>query len=486
MKTITYKLLVVPVLLTLLAAGCSLDDPDHPTSFKAPQGAQYFETYVSVGNSLTAGFMDGGLMMPGQGGSYPSLIAGQIGSSDFTQPWVASPGIGGINEAGSVDGVLYFTGAGLAVLGTTPLATVSDLAIAKGQPAPYHNLAVPGATLNDMFNTIESAANPFFTLINRVALYGNSTVPATVMDTDFASPVGVTYETASLGWQAIAKSPTLATFWAGNNDALGWATRGGDQSPVPITPRGDFQSQYFTALQLLAGGLIETTGYPAAIFVANIPYVSSTPYFLPEALFSAMLPGALGGSWPAGYEEADVELVRFPTLSWITTANPMTDPIPASYTLTATEVATVNTAIDEFNVDIATYAGAVTASGAATVVMVDMNSLMVDIAAGTSEWGPYAGQHFIALALNPATAPHAMETLFSLDGIHPNNRGYGVVANAFIEKINETLGTTVATVNVDALVWDPTYADYQPGPEPAKSTALVSPAAARAMDAVFH
>lgn len=485
MKTNILKFLMVPVLLTFLVAGCTLDDPDHPTTFKAPAGSQHFETFVTVGNSLTAGFMDGGLMQAGQSGSFPSLVAGQIGFGDFTQPWVAAPGIGGINGQGSVDGVLYWTGTGLAVLGTTPLEDVANLAIAQAQPTPYHNLAVPAATVWDMHHTTQSASNPFFTLINRVTLYGNTTKDATVLDIDGSTPLDVTYETASLGWQATAKGPTLLTFWAGANDVLAWATRGGDQSTVPLTDPVDFQRRWFTSLQLFAGGLIQTTGYPAAIITANLPDITSAPYFLPLDTFEAMVTGQIGQVWPGGYEEADVSLVRFPAMNWIATANPA-DPIPGEYTLTATEEAAANNAVAAYNGAIAAFSDAVNLSGNATVAMVDMNTLMAEIAAGTSEWGPYAGQHFVVLAANPTTAPNAMETLFSLDGLHPNHRGYGVVANAFIETINDALDTSVAGVDVDALVWDPTYADYQPAPEPAEAAGLVSPEAARAMDAVYR
>ena len=496
MKTITFKLLVLPVLLAFLATGCSLDDPESSTNLRAPAGSEFFKNYVSVGNSLTAGFMDGGLMLEGQGGSYPSLLAGQIGFGDLTQPWVAPPGIGGITAEGLVTGVLYVTeSGGLSVLGTTPVADVATLAIAQAQPTPYHNLAVPAATVNDMFNTVESMANPFFTLINRVTLSGHTTKEAVVLDIDGATPTDVTYETASLGWQSIAKSPTLVTYWAGANDVLGWATRGGDQSPVPITDPAAFASSYFTSLQLLAGGLIETTGFPAAILTANLPYITDAPYFLPRATFDAMVAAQIGVPWPAEYEDdmSDPEaLVRFPTLNWIvggadgnSPPDPATDPIPANYTLTGAEVATANGAVDAFNSAIAAYSAAVNGSGAATVAMVDMNTLMADIANPAGSFGPFAGQHFLVLALNPATAPNALDTLFSLDGLHPNHKGYGVVANAFIGKINEALETSVADVDWESLVWDPTYADYQPEPEPA-STALVSPAAARAMDAVYR
>ena len=73
-KTITL-ITVLPVLLALLLAGCSPEDPDHPTNVTAPAGEQLFANYVAMGNSLTAGYMDSGLAESGQATSYPRLIA---------------------------------------------------------------------------------------------------------------------------------------------------------------------------------------------------------------------------------------------------------------------------------------------------------------------------------------------------------------------------------------------------------------------------
>jgi hypothetical protein len=41
--------------------------------------------------------------------------------------------------------------------------------------------------------------------------------------------------------------------------------------------------------------------------------------------------------------------------------------------------------------------------------------------------------------------------IFSLDGIHPTNTGYGIVANAFIDVINQTYGTAIPLVSLDQI-----------------------------------
>src|ERR1700761_8251858 len=55
----------------------------------ATKGSADFTRYIAVGNSLTAGYADGGLYLAGQLNSYPSIIAKQmasVGGGSFTQP----------------------------------------------------------------------------------------------------------------------------------------------------------------------------------------------------------------------------------------------------------------------------------------------------------------------------------------------------------------------------------------------------------------
>jgi hypothetical protein len=486
MKNTFIKIMTMPVLLGLLLSGCSLDEPDSPTGLEAPQP---FASYVSLGNSLTAGYMDSGLMISGQMQSYPKIIAGQLGLGDgFSQPYVASPGIGSTNVgAGNIAGVLAYnegTGA-IAPLGITPAAEVQGLLLAMAQPTPYHNLGVPGATLQDEFSGYSSvnseSHSPFFDFINRPTLYGNEEQTAMLLGMD-QQPYEATYQTASAGWQGVAKGPSLATMWIGNNDVLGGAT-GGNPSAANMTDPTVFAARYNETLQLLAGGLFNRTGFPATIIVANVPNVTDTAYFITEETFNQVLAAQTGGSvtsWPGGYEEGSAELLTFTVLSWVSAnlANPAT-PVPSNYTLTATENATVQGYINGYNQAIAGVAQAVTASGYANVGLVDANTIVSELSAGQKT-------HFVLLVgQGLTTAQAAATTIFSLDGVHPNNHGYALVANAFIDKINEMLETEVATVDPTGYTWDPTYGAAGKG---GVFTGLptLSPEAAASMAAIWQ
>src|SRR6187455_3123461 len=80
------------LICSLFAAACTYEFPDfveEPT-----QGEADFTKMISVGNSLTAGFMNGALYTASQDNSFVSIISAQMqligGSSTFNQPSVNS------------------------------------------------------------------------------------------------------------------------------------------------------------------------------------------------------------------------------------------------------------------------------------------------------------------------------------------------------------------------------------------------------------
>lgn len=450
MKNLVKITMLTVLLAALLLAGCSVDAPSDPRDLVNPPGLQDARSrYVAIGNSLTAGWMDNGLMQVGQAGSYPRLIATQLGldMSDFSQPWIAAPGISGPapGDPSVIVGVLYFDGTGLSVLGTTPAADVqSTLLLALFQPTAYHNLGVPGAQLADGMNAFNAASgngNPFFDFINRSAFFGNSPVPLT------AGPDPIITQSGSMHYKAIAKGTALATVWLGNNDILGPATGGNPTTADLIDKLPEFTANYTAMLSTLAGGLALGNGFAPTIVTANIPSVTSSPFFLPEPVFVV----AVGGSWPFGYDEADVQIVLFTALGWAG-ANPGLA-LPSNYTLTGQEIADVDAATAAFNAAISGVTQAVNASGVAKCGMVDANGALAGLA-------PAQRTHLLLLlgqGLDLTTA--AATTYFGLDGVHPNSLGYAFTANLFIEMINSLDGSNIAEVDLGSITWDPTYGE---------------------------
>lgn len=195
-------------------------------------GSADFSTYVSLGNSLTAGFTDNALFIAGQQNSMPNLLAAKfslVGGGSFTQP-LANDNIGGLLAGGAplegFDPRLVFGGAGPEDLEDVvgPVSPTTDI-VSNNPTGPFNNLGVPGA-------------KSFHLLFNGYGNIGN--LEAKLANPYFVRMTGSTPDVSVLEL-AMAQSPTFFTLWAGNNDVLGYATSGGDGTD-PITDQALFDN----------------------------------------------------------------------------------------------------------------------------------------------------------------------------------------------------------------------------------------------------
>jgi len=433
------KILAAAALLSF-AAGCAPDDPSQVELELGPlTGDEALATYVALGDGLTAGFMDGGLIATsaaagnGQFASYPAQIAGvlgytgTVGARPFAQPLIHQPGVG-ITPTGVPDvvaGVLRFdtTESEITLLGTTPRALVPGLLDNALHPVPYDNLGIPGASTHDVGSATssqnsQSAGNAYFDLILRNPTFGSTTMLQ----------------------QAIGRGPTLVTLWIGEADILGGARSGNPVVGVNITPSVAYGAMFGQLIDDLQTGVRDRFGYEPVVVLGNLRSLTAMPYFIPKAVFDQIV-GA-----PIPTEETDVAYVLLPTLAAVQTPG-FTPPIPSTGTLTSSEAASIEGAVDAYNAAIAQVAD-------------DRDLTVADLAATFDALGVPARTHFLFLLQQGLTMGQAAATTaYSLDGIHPNSHGYTLVANAFIAGINAALGLTGddALDPAEAPVWDPTY-----------------------------
>ena len=203
------------IYLAILAAGFASCEPE----FENEVGANYtagdadFTTYVAVGNSLTAGYMDGTVSRGSQVNSYPNLLAQQfalVGGGTFTQPSFEED----VNNLGGFAGVPNSTrriidastGTVENIAGTPTITTTS-------QATAYNNMGVPGAKSFHLGFPGYGTLNPYFAR--------HATSP-----------------TATVIGDAMSKNPTFFTNWIGANDVLSYATNGGAQADG-TTPAAD-------------------------------------------------------------------------------------------------------------------------------------------------------------------------------------------------------------------------------------------------------
>ena len=122
-------------------------------------------------------------------------------------------------------------------------------------------------------------------------------------------------------------------------------------------------------------------------------------------------------------------------------------PITDAGVLSAAEAVVVQAQVTAFNQVIAAQAQA------AGATLVDINALFKQVTAS-------------GLTINGYTGTTAfLGGFFSLDGIHPTNTGYAVVANTYIDTMNSKNGTKIPDVNLGAVaaadpLWPPNLAPH--------------------------
>lgn len=256
------------LLVSLTFIACNSDDDvaavvDSSDGKPLTSGSADFSKYVALGNSLTSGFSDGALFIKGQEGAYTNIMAQQfklVGGGEFKIPFT-NDNVGGLLFGGQANPAfgprLYFNGsAPVPVIGASTTEVLNPAVAAAG---PYNNTGVPGAksfhllspTYGAAAGLASGTANPYYV---RFAPNGSTSVLA----------------------YAMSQTPTFFSLWIGNNDVLGYATSGGDGTN-PITPVSGAPGVGFDGTY---GALITTlTSAGAKGVVANIPYVTSIPFF---------------------------------------------------------------------------------------------------------------------------------------------------------------------------------------------------------------
>jgi len=436
---------------------------------KGISGNANFARFVSIGNSITAGYQSGTIYQSAQMYSYGNLIAKQVGV-DFQIPYVSDPGLGGRMELQNLAPTIYMN----------PL---KGSLLNANYPAPYNNLGVPGALTYDVLFATNStncasalfanSPNPYFDVILRNSVLNKGTQLE----------------------QALSVAPTFITLWIGNNDVLGYATSGGT-SPSAPTSDGQF-GQLFGGISQGLSQYASQTG--AKVVVANIPSVTAIPFFTTVGPLVATNPavkwwqirasqiasglpftGLIYGSHEGGTNLGQLPynigfadsgaLLNSTTLITlkgqtyapllgqqtgkfyrdnnlsiplgVDTTKPFgfhpQNPFPDAFVLDPDEIITAGNAVTAYN---STIAGLAQNFGFG---LVDINTKFNQFRAGDFTGGTI--ENGIKFKTSYITGG-----LFSLDGVHPSNQAHGIVANEFIKVINSKFGANIPLVDVSTI-----------------------------------
>lgn len=435
MKNFKHYLYILAATLGLAACKPTIDVPT------PSKGSADFTRYIAVGNSLTAGYADGGLYLTGQQNSYPSIIAKQMQSVNssltFDQPLFASSqanGSGYLKLTGfdaSGNPVTASVTTNLAYVGTATVPGYGTVNLMAKYTGNIDNYGVPGIKLLHLTSTLYPNVNPYFDRMLTTTSPNNTTTYLSLIT---------------------SKPFTFFTNWLGNNDALGYATGGGGgyTGADALTDPNIFSALYNQLITSL-------TATGAKGCVATIPDVTTVPYFttitVPLVLATVQkanpavqalyinAANAAGTSYaPRVATAADLIVLTFPT-SKIGVPNgsgypyglhPL-NPIETQYVLDVNEQALVKTAVNSYN---ATIKNVAASKGLAVF---DAYTFLTNIKAN--------GYLINGISLN---SNYISGGIFSLDGVHLTPRGYSIVANQFIGAINSTYGSSIPLANVSA------------------------------------
>lgn len=473
------KILLVALAATMFSCD---DDFEHPVEdFQVTKGDADFSKYIALGNSLTSGYRDNALYHSGQENSYPNMLAGLMkaaGGGEFKIPYMPND-TGGFTDT-DIPGypgklVLQIVNGSLSPVPTAAGGALDNIAAA----GPYQNMGVPGAKSYHL--AAEGYGNAAYVSLGKANPYFSR----------FASS-----GTTSVVKDAVAQNPTFFSLWIGNNDVLGYATSGGVgvdhnvTNNVDAATYGGSDISNANVVKASINGILKAmTAKGAKGVIANIPSVTSIPYFttvpatpitgLADAQVTALMSAQAYGSYNAGLGKAkaagllsDAEyqerLIKFTAGATIngavivdkdltnlaalglpsyrqTTSKDLIVLTAASllpkgygtqialedkYVLTAKETAKAEAAVTKYNAAIAELATAY------NLAFVDAHAQMQRLSSASGI--KFYGQTY--------TTTFVSGGAFSLDGVHLTGNGYAIVANMFVDAINQKYHSTLRKV----------------------------------------
>ncbi len=425
---------------------------------------------VAIGDSLTMGIQDAGLVKNYQLHSFPYLIAMQMGvDTDFEQPYVSPPGFGSPPYAEPLkfeNGRIIATYLEEGISGLALLLKIIPLLENFSLERPYNNLGVGGAWLHDIRHTTG---------------YNNSVVPNNFLFDLVLRNFNPDIESTTILQQAIELKPTIVLLWIGNNDILRAVMEGGDTSLItdPVSFRNEFAS-------LLSDLEAQTD---ARVFVANIPGYLAYMHIMDD-IFKSVIGFKNNIPVPVLFNNETIQPINFGDsldqfyIPLLTVEGSTTDPVQylvqnaidgylrdglgipdetdlQDMGLVADESEAtalfleIQAAMDAAGVAMGSGVGSpftgdltITDSESAGIIgaISDFNRIILDLTSSFNVplvdmnhmWNPENEGAFGGYSGN-FVLDDPENTVFSLDGVHPNNLGHAIIANAFIDLINQEL-----------------------------------------------
>ncbi len=487
------KKAAIYLILLLAAIGCTYEFPE--TEVLINSGTADFSTFVCIGDNYTSGFMDGALYTAGQVNSLGSLLARQledatggvfyqadIDSENGYNPLLSGPTFTFGRMICSYPSLTAVEPVTIVLPGEIPVSYTGDRELLTDFSIPFmksYQALQP-----------EFASNIYF---NRIAINPGT---STLLD------------------QATASSPTFFLLWVGMYDALHFATSGaqGDYDPPSdpvllndndLTPEDLFENSYRQLVTALLTNP-QTKGV-----IVNLPSFDDLPFFytyqydfirltngqksaaqshyfpfnqaviyhnqIPDSEFRPMID--FNDNGPTLYPQPvvveddslcdaidqygnpipkirqlnpdELILLTIP-INLVTNGLGWTVPVPKEYYLNTFDIHVLNVAINRYNEIIQQ----VVEEFPDQLVLADLHTPIKELAATgrINSWGIPEDPNLILLDGVPLKADLSMNSIFSLDGLHFNQRGNAWVASQIIEAINLHFGSNISSPEVNQYV----------------------------------
>lgn len=245
--------------LGLILSACSYDFPQKPTVASVNLGSADFSNFVVVGSTWSAGFMDNALYEEGQKNAYPALLIEHLNNRSesafsFVQPTVESEnGYDGFSDRSNPKGrqILEYLQESKPYLFKKSLTGEEPGGFVASS---LHNFSVPHTKLIQLLDQ-DLQTNPFYSRLN---------------------------QNTSLLEVAIESKPSLILLHLGMEDILNFAAKGLTTNPDPIpteikpndlTPKAVFEN----SLRAVIEKIVSETDVP--IIVVNLPDFTHFPFF---------------------------------------------------------------------------------------------------------------------------------------------------------------------------------------------------------------
>jgi GDSL-like Lipase/Acylhydrolase len=427
------------VFLIIVAQACS---PDLPIP-QAKSGDADFTKSIAIGGSFMAGYQDGALFMKGQKNCIPALITQQLelaGAPIFNQHLLSDDNGLGMNSKPWESWFLSSSKLGYktdckGITSLSPIKTLYSLSFAS----PYlqgisgngiQNLSIPFANISDYFNpnlgnsVNNGNRNPYYNII--------------------ASNPG----TSLLINDAKAQNPSFVMAWLGMDDIFNYAASGGTAGTI-LSP-SSFESK-------LDQVLATVTQNGAKGILATIPDFRVFPYYTLIPYDNAVLTTTQADSLNDLYSSTVFSQIHFhegrngfiiddntlpegarqlKASEYITLSVPIDsmkcykyglviNAINNRYALDSTEIFQIDFATSQYNQIIKNKAAQY------GFALADMFDFFNKVKTGIKWDGVDYNTTFVSGGF------------ISLDGYHPTQKGYGIIANQFIEAINQKYNSSI-------------------------------------------